>query len=434
MVLLLGGGSSKGHWEIVPEQILTTTSTTKVNPTGTSRSQREEDKVAQIVGPVVMVVNSTNVNGFGAELSNTLNYIGIRGPKIIKKKRIEYRYGNLVSPPGEGLRNQEYIMGLRKEIVVDKNRTSIPADLLLSANMHLKDPNTRITEKIENVSAVSYSQLMGYSSKSSLVSTSITVDENFLGIEEFKAGAAPNTSIIYYLPEYKDWVEKKFVLLLNKLNGRMLNKNNFIVYNKAMIDNDHINWTTLGATGVPIETLNDNYNNWAKYDLNHDGILDEAELYNSQFYQYKLQQAPSSLASVMRNGLNVVIDNLDYVYQKLLNREFTFNRSFYTIDPGGYFPFTSLLNNSTGLNDVFTAVKKWPANTPTPNGAPSNHWGQVITLDKKVYPIKLSVTTISPFNVMLILGLETVLDTKTINFNLPIFGRSSFLDSRPWKR
>lgn len=411
MVLLLGGGSSKGHWEIVPEQILTTTSTTKVNPTGTSRSQREEDKVAQIVGPVVMVVNSTNVNGFGAELSNTLNYIGIRGPKIIKKKRIEYRYGNLVSPPGEGLRNQEYIMGLRKEIVVDKNRTSIPADLLLSANMHLKDPNTRITENIENVSAVSYSQLMGYSSKSSLVSTSITVDENFLGIEEFKAGAAPNTSIIYYLPEYKDWVEKKFVLLLNKLNGRMLNKNNFIVYNKTMIDNYDV-----------------------IFDTNNDGVIDDAELYNSKFYQYKLQQAPSPLASVMRNGLNTVIDNLDYVYQKLLTREFTFNRSFYTIDPGGYFPFTSLLNNSTGLNDVFTAVKKWPANTPTPNGAPSNHWGQVITLDKKVYPIKLSVTTISPFNVMLILGLETVLDTKTINFNLPIFGRSSFLDSRPWKR
>lgn len=390
----------------MPEQILTTTSTTKINVTGTSRSQREEDKVAQIVGPVVMVVNSTDVSGFGAELTNTLNYIGIRGPKIIKKKRIEYRYGNLVSPPGEGLRNQEYIMGLRKEIVVDKNRTSIPADLLLSANMHLKDPNTRITENIQNVSAVSYFQLMGYLAKSSLGSSepSLTIDENLLGIEEFKPGAAPNTSIIYYLPEYKDWVEKKFVWLLNKLNGRMLNKNNFIVYNKTMIDNYDV-----------------------IFDTNNDGVIDDAELYNSKFYQYKLQQAPSPLASVMRNGLNTVIDNLDYVYQKLLNREFTFNKSFYTINPGGFFPFASVMSNNLEQYDVFTAVKKWPTNTPTPDGSPSNHWGQVILLNKKVYPIKLSVTTISPFNIMLILGLGTVLDTKTINFNLPIFGRSSFL-------
>jgi hypothetical protein len=168
------------------------------------------------------------------------------------------------------------------------------------------------------------------------------------------------------LPEYKNYVEKNFVPLLNKLNGRMI-----------------------ATSSLEIEQ-------------------------RDSLYSYNLKLAHSALADLMQNGKVVILNDLDYVYNKLVTRNFTFNNSYYSIKPDYTFPFNSGGSGAKNTVDAFKKVEKWPSGMATPDNKPANHWARVTRLDNKVYPVKLSVTTVSPFNIMFILGTETVLESNQI--------------------
>jgi len=245
------------------------------------------------------------------------------------------------------------------------------------------------------------------------LSYTTVISANPLGIDKFEPGNAPYNSTIYYLPEYKNYVEKNFVLLLRKITGRILNNSTTTVYDKNMLSDP--NKTPVppygggfntGGFGAPPVSMD--------YDLNNDGIIDDGEMAVSKYYNYTLKAAPAGLADVMKNGKVVILDNLDYVYQKLLTREFTFNNSYYSIKPGYVFPFVASVSGNSGGVDAFSRIEKWPSGIATPDNKPANYWARVVRMDKKVYPLKLSVTTISPFNIMFILGSDGVLKIEKI--------------------
>jgi hypothetical protein len=356
---IFGGGSSEtGRWVIVPDSTTKTTTVTPVKPIGSS--PWDNNVVPKVNGPTVLVVNSTGVTGYAGIMANTLNYIGVRSPAIVTKKTIikQDSVGQQPVGPAEEVRNFNYLWGFRKEIL-NKNKTTLyPEFLKTSISMLENDPKGLAVEKLANVQSINFSDLMGYSG------TGIT--DNSLGIVEYVAGSPPYKSVIYYLPEYKDYVEKNFVPLLDKLNGRMI-----------------------ATSSLEIEE-------------------------RDSLYSYSLKLAHNALANVMKNGKIVILDSLDYVFNKLSSREFTFNNSYYSIKPDSTFPFNASLSTTKNTVDGFKKVEKWPLEMATPDNKPANHWARVTRLDNKVYPVKLSVTTISPFNIMFILGTETVLESKKV--------------------
>ena len=345
-----------GRWVIVPDSTTKTTTVTTVKPIGSS--PWDNNVIPRINGPTILVVNPTAVNGYAGIMANTLNYIGIKSPAVITKKTI-VRTDSIGEQPAtttDQIRNYNYLWGFRKEISNKKKNALYPESLKMSISMlENEQPGGLAVEKFTNVQAVNLSDLVN----------NMTGD-NPLRIVEYIPGNPPYKSTIYYLPEYKDYVEKNFVPLLNKLNGRMI-----------------------ATSSLEIEQ-------------------------RDSLYSYNLKLAHSALADVMKNGKVVILNDIDYVYNKLLTREFTFNNSYYSIKPGSTFPFNSASSGAKNTVDAFKKVEKWPSGMPTPDNKPTNHWARVTRLDNKVYPVKLSITTISPFNIMFILGTETVLESNKV--------------------
>ena len=345
---------------IVPRTVI------PVRPIGTS--PWDENIVPKLNGPTILVVNSTSLVGYAGRLATTLNYIGLKGPEIITRKTINKFIPGIGDVPNVGLYTNinelyTYIWGIRKEIF-NKNKTvSIPEYLEATLNSHEQTPGHRVYEKLQNVNAVNHIDLMSYINPGpgkELQSFSP------LGIEKFDGGNRLQTSIIYYLPENEKYVKENLVPLLDKLNGRILDTDNFEVQKKS----------------TP--------------------------------YSYVLKKAPNQLATLMRKGNTVIFYDLDYIFNKLSTREFTFNNSYYSIRPGYSFPAASTLGRSQSANiiDVFTRIEKWPSGVATPDNGPATNWALVTRLDKKVYPVKTTIATISPFNIMIILGKNTVLKTE----------------------
>ena len=354
-----------GRWVIVPDSTTKTTTVTPVKPIGSS--PWDNNIVPKINGPTVLMVNGTSLAGYAGTVANTLNYIGISSPAIVTKKTIA-KLDSVGEQPvnSDIIRLYNYIWGLRKEILNKYNDVLYPEDIKNNIVAHENTPGNKAAEKLQNVSSINYVDLMSYAGTNDR-NFELRISDNPLGIVEHNPGNPPYNSIIYYLPEYKNYVEKNFVPLLDKLNGRILNTSTLTVHQK------------------------------------------------NSLYKYNLRPAPVSLADVMKNGKVVILNNLDYVYKKLLTREFTFNNSYYSIKPGSIFPFNSALSGTKNIVDAFKKVEKWPSGMPTPDNKPANHWAHVTRLDNKVYPIKLSVTTISPFNIMFILGTESILQKEEIN-------------------
>ena len=356
--IIPGGDSAPGHWEIVPIPKTKITTVTPVKPIGSS--PWDNNIVNTINGPATLVVNTTGITGYAGTVADTLRYIGIRGPAIVTKKTIVRTDSIGEQPTGEvtQVRLENYIWGFRKEILNKYNNTLYPENLKASIVGLENTSGGRAVERLQNVNAINYSDLMQYKDQK--------IVNNPLNIEKYDPGNPPYKSIIYHLPEYKTYVEKNFVALLDKLNGRLI-----------------------ATPSLGIEQ-------------------------RDSLYSYSIKPAPNALADVMKNGKIVILDNLDYAYQKLLTREFTFNNSYYSIKPGSTFPFVASVRGSSGSVDAFSSIEKWPSGMATPDNKPANYWARVVRLDKKVYPLKLSVTTISPFNIMFILGIETTLEATTI--------------------
>jgi len=358
--IISGKTGDTGRWAIVPDSTTKTTTVTPVKPIGSS--PWDNNIIPTINGPTVLVVNTTTLSGYAASIANTLSYIGIKGPAVVTKKTIAKEDSVGEQPTASNvIRLFNYIWGLRKEILNKNKNVLYSENLKNSIVSHESTPGNTAVEKIQNVSAVNYTEIVSYTTSNGNVS------DNPLGIDKYEPGNAPYNSTIYYLPEYKNYVEKNFVLLLDKLNGRILNTSTLTVHQKDSL------------------------------------------------YKYNLKQAPAALADVMQNGKVVILNDLDYVYNKLLTREFTFNNSYYSIKPGSTFPFNAALSGTKNIVDAFKKVEKWPSGMPTPDNKPTNHWARVTRLDNKVYPVKLSVTTISPFNIMFILGTESILQKEEIN-------------------
>lgn len=392
---ILGGQTGDtGRWVIVPDSTTKTTTVTPVKPIGSS--PWDNNIIPKINGPTVLMVNATNIAGYAGTVANTLKYIGINNPAIITKKTIS-KIDSVSTQPtaSDSIRLFNYIWGLRKEISNKYNTVLYPESIKPSISSHENTTGNKALEELQNVNAVNYSDLMGYNATTERVKleedywfpfpvANTFIESNPLNIEKYDPGKPPYKSIIYYLPEYKNYVEKNFVPLLDKLNGRMI-----------------------ATPSLKIEE-------------------------RDSLYTYSLKQAPNPLADVMKNGKIVILDNLDYVYNKLLTREFTFNNSYYSIKPGATFPFNPALSGAKNTVDAFKRVEKWPTGMATPDNKPANYWARVTRLDNKVYPVKLSIITISPFNIMFILGSETTLESREQRNNFPDKSRpiGGYLDSK----
>ena len=349
-------GAGGGYWQTIVEPTTKTTTVTPVKPIGSS--PWDNNVVPRINGPTILVVNPTAVNGYAGIMANTLNYIGIKSPAVITKKTIVRTdsIGEQPATTSDEIKNYNYLWGFRKEISNKKNNALYPENLKISiSRLENEQPGGLAVEKLTNVQAVNLSDLVN-----------VVTGDNPLRIVEYVPGNPPYKSTIYYLPEYKNYVEKNFVPLLNKLNGRMI-----------------------ATSSLEIEQ-------------------------RDSLYSYNLKLAHSALADLMQNGKVVILNDLDYVYNKLVTRNFTFNNSYYSIKPDYTFPFNSGGSGAKNTVDAFKKVEKWPSGMATPDNKPANHWARVTRLDNKVYPVKLSVTTVSPFNIMFILGTETVLESNQI--------------------
>jgi hypothetical protein len=276
--------------------------------------------------------------------------------------------------PESTSKNFVYLWGTRQESAIAQNNRGDSAKVYVPKNMvnyfesYIKKSyetysSVNIQEDVANVNGISYSYLMTYGSKETWggLNTESIIGDNPLNIAKFQPGNPPQKSIIYYLPEYKNYVEKTFVPLLNKLNGRILNTSLIMVHQKASL------------------------------------------------YQYDLRQAPAALEGLMRNGKSIIVDDLDYALYQIQISKFTFNNSYYALSP---------TNKSYTNFPLIKSIKKWPSGTQTPDKNPSNHWAQITVATKqgdKIYPLKLSITTVSPFNIMFILGTSTALEREEIN-------------------
>lgn len=390
---IFGGGTSEtGRWVIVPDSTTKTTTITQVKPIGSS--PWDNNIIGKINGPTVLVANGTNVNGYANKLAETLAYIGMKAPFPLIKKNITFGFrGRGDSPLAARYTSvYEYIWGLRREVEISTHTATVPYNATKALELGLKDTSSGgfyVESEFKNVSAISYENVMTWADEQEpgnfveqlydavlrRSSARVAVD-NPLNIEKYNYGVTPPQSIIYYLPEYKNYVEKNFVPLLDKLNGRIIDPSTNVVYKK--------------------ETL----------------------------YKYTLKQAPSALEQVMKYGKTAIVSDLSYVLQKLEVGQYTFDGNIFSFNPlktitvpyVGLDPITGKIR-SVLVPDFFISkfksIKKWPANTQTPDKNPSNHWAQVVietTQGDKIYPLRLTYKTIGPFNIMLILGADTVLD------------------------